>query len=239
MPKLLILDTETTNLETDKQVCEVSATLYNVDADVRKCGAVASVSFLIHVDQNDAESVNGITPELTKIAYSNCGCEANNLFFHLVSISDYLVAFNAEYDRPLLNNLFDISEDIDSINWLCAMSDFDLQYPNRSKYGNYSLINLALHFGICISTAHRAGDDVRLLVEVFNRNKPNLTQLLDKAIFRANSPIVTLQAKVSYYNRGLAKDAGFIWNTIIPNAWAKQVKECDLIPYNFDVSVIY
>ena len=238
MPKLLIIDTETTSLETDTQVCEVAATLYNVDADVRKCGAVASVSFLIPVDQNGAESVNGITPELTQILGTSGGDEVSDLFLHLVSISDYLVAFNAEYDKPLVNNFLDISEN-DYCPWLCAMSDFDWGFTNKSKYGNYSLINLTLHFGIGISTAHRAGDDVRLLVEVFNRNKQNLTQLLDKAIFRANCPTIEIIALVDFNRKDLAKDVGFVWNGT-NKTWTKKLKECDYNPmnYSFEVSVI-
>jgi DNA polymerase-3 subunit epsilon len=197
---------------------------------------IASVSFLIPVNENQAESVNGITPELTQL--QNIGDQSYQYFCYLIEEADYLVAFNSEYDKPLLANLI-FNFGYTHFSWLCAMSDFDWGFTNKSKYGNYSLINLALHFGIGISTAHRAGDDVRLLVEVFNRNKASLTQLLDKAIFRANVPTIEILALVDFNRKDLAKDAGFVWNGA-NKTWTKKLKECDYNPmnYGFEVSVI-
>ena len=166
MTKLLIVDTETTSLEQDTQVCEVAATFYNVDSDVRKCGAIASVSFLIPVTENKAESVNGITPELTEL--NDFGGYGHLFFCDMVHQANYLVGFNSDYDKPLVNNLIFDLIDVDSVKWVCAMSDFDWEYPNKSKYGNYSLINLALHFGIGVSTAHRA--DLRILTPRVTRS---------------------------------------------------------------------
>jgi hypothetical protein len=63
--KLLIIDTETCTDSNESSPCEVSATLYQVDENPRKTGAIASVSTILLVTDNQAEAVNGITPELT------------------------------------------------------------------------------------------------------------------------------------------------------------------------------
>ena len=62
--KLLIIDTETTNI-IEPQVCEIAATLYQVSDNVRETGAICSVSALLPVTENPAEFVNGIAWELT------------------------------------------------------------------------------------------------------------------------------------------------------------------------------
>ncbi|MFB2937541.1 hypothetical protein ACE1B6_20020 [Aerosakkonemataceae cyanobacterium BLCC-F154] len=60
--------------------------------------------------------------------------------------SDYAVAFNTEFDAPLVNQL------LGEQRWLCAMRDFDWNYPNINAYGGYKLTDLALWLGIGVST---------------------------------------------------------------------------------------
>ena len=79
--------------------------------------------------------------------------------------------------------------------------------------------------GIGISTAHRAADDVRLLVECMNR-APNLQEIIDSAIVQSNSPTIELQALVSYADKDLAKSAGFGWDGT-RKIWVKKVKKCN------------
>ena len=244
MTKLLIIDTETTSVKDDSQVCEISATLYNVSKNVRECGAIASVSFLSSVETNEAEHINGITPELSQVGFDNSPLFGYSLkyFTSLLQRSSYLVAFNANFDKEQIKKYskryYGETHPIAySGQWLCAMNDFDWGYPNKSKKGTFSLINLALQQGIGVSTAHRAGDDVRLLVEVFNRNKQNLTELLDLAILHSESPTIVIQANVNYNNKDLAKDAGFSWNAEgYERAWTKKIKLCDFKDdYEFEV----
>lgn len=230
---LFIVDTETTGLTAETaQLCEISGTLYRVGLTKETTGAIASVSTLIPVKENvlvtkeskESEAINGISQELTT---SVCGYgeeygyhkHAVDLFVEMAHSADYMFAFNAEFDKAFLKTL------IRTDNWICAMQDFDWGYPKKS-HGSYKLIDLALWLGIGISTVHRAGDDVRLLVECLNRRKDNLYESTDKAIVRANSPILELQALVSYADRELAKAAGFIWHAP-EKSWRKHIKECD------------
>ena len=200
--KLLIIDTETTNI-IEPQVCEIAATLYQVSDNVRETGAICSISTVLPVTENPAEFVNGITWELTsKNPFVD---ESMSLLKRMTACADYTVAFNAEFDAPLVDKLLNTN-----LNWLCAMKDFDWGYP--AKNDSYKLTDLALWLGIGISTVHRAGDDVRLLVECFNRRKQQLPDMVNQAIFVSNSPMIEFKAMVGYDNRELAKTAGFYWD---------------------------
>ena len=244
MTMLFVIDTETTGLSAENaQLCEISGTLYRIGLDKKTTGAITSVSTLMPVKSEDlitseSKAINGITQELTA---SVCGFakeygyhkHAVDLFVEMSNSADYVFAFNAEFDKAFLKTL------IRTDNWICAMQDFDWGYPKKS-HGNYKLIDLALWLGIGISTVHRAGDDVRLLVECLNRCKGNLVELIDQASVRANSPIIKVQALVSYADRELAKAAGFSWH-VYEKSWLKQVKECDFQEFvqtlNFEVEV--
>ena len=239
--KLLIIDTETTGTTEDSQCCEIAVTLYQVGKTSRETGALISVSTLLEVKENSAESLNGIAPELTSgLPNSQIYAHPLNVLSDLIDIADYCIAFNAEFDKSVVSrHLF--YRQPEAINWLCAMKDFDWGYPNETKYGTFKLTDLALWMGIGVSFAHRAGDDVRLLVECLNRKKAELPAMIEKAIVRANSPLITLKALVDFDNKQLAKDAGFEWKGK-PDGWQKIIKECDkeelLSAVNFECEAV-
>ena len=213
--KLLIIDTETTNI-IEPQVCEIAATLYQVSDNVRETGAICSISTVLPVTENPAEFVNGITWELTsKNPFVD---ESMSLLKRMTACADYTVAFNAEFDAPLVDKLLNTN-----LNWLCAMKDFDWGYP--AKNDSYKLTDLALWLGIGISTVHRAGDDVRLLVECFNRRKQQLPDMVNQAIFVSNSPMIELKALVEYETRSLASNARFHWDGD-RKLWTKKLRKC-------------
>lgn len=235
--RLFIIDTETTGTSATAQICEIAGTQYEIAVDGSYKGAIASISTLMPVFDNDAEFINGIAPKLTRV-HEGFSAEYGthklsvSLFKEMAIASDYCVAFNAEFDAPLIDAL------IDKQKWLCAMQDFDWGYTRINAYGGYKLIDLALWMGIGISTAHRAADDVRLLVECMNR-LPNLQKMIERGIVRSQIPILEIQAKVSYNDKDLAKSAGFAWDGM-RRIWIKQIKECDLksLNLNFDFETI-
>lgn len=216
--KLLIVDTETTDIN-DAKVCEIAGTLYHVGKNVRETGAICSVSTVLPVTENPAEFVNGISPELTLNAPGWIAPTLLGTIKKMADVADYAVAFNAEFDAPLVNELLDTK-----LNWLCAMKDFDWGFPCKPD-ASYKLVDLALFMGIGISTVHRAGDDVRLLVECFNRRKQTLPEMVNQAIRVSQSPIIELKALVKYETRSLASNAGFRWDGD-RKAWTKKIREC-------------
>ena len=63
--KILILDTETTGLDANKdEVIEIGCILF----DVSFKSVLSQVSFLLPVNNNEAEHVNGISAEVTNIS---------------------------------------------------------------------------------------------------------------------------------------------------------------------------
>ncbi len=92
--KILILDTETTGLDENKdEVIEVGCILFDVSF---KC-VLSQVSFLFPVNKNEAEYVNGISADVTNI--SQPWEDGLNFFLKLVDCSDFIVAHNAEFDK--------------------------------------------------------------------------------------------------------------------------------------------
>jgi|GEM_PF-4752921 len=193
--KLFIIDTETTGLSENDQICEIAGTLYQVGANKQNTGFIASTSTLLPITiANHAEGINCIPAELTR-ASREFSEQSLALFKTMAIASDYCVAFNAEFDAPRIDAL------IGKQKWLCAMQDFDWGYTRINAYGGYKLIDLALWMGIGISTAHRAGDDVRLLVECLNRT-PNLQEMVERGIERWLRPGLRLR-KYQFLNSKL------------------------------------
>ena len=92
--KILILDTETTGLDENKdEVIEIGCILFDVSF---KC-VLSQVSFLFPVNNNEAQYVNGISAEVTNI--SQPWEDGLNFFLKLVDCSDFIVAHNVEFDK--------------------------------------------------------------------------------------------------------------------------------------------
>lgn len=228
--RLAIVDTET-GLAEDSPICEFSVTVYKVGLTRRETGAITSFSSLLPVPENDAENINGISPELSQESEEFLQ-QSMQVFTNLVRASDYCVAFNAEFDKKRLLPI------IGKQKWICAMTDLDWGFDRKNAYGGFRLIDLALWLGIGISTHHRAGDDVRLLVECLNR-VPNILDFIERGIVRSKSPFVEVQALVNYDDRELAKKANFTWKPE-SKIWFTTIKECDLsklanVPFQYKI----
>ena len=99
--KILILDTETSGLDENKdEVIEIGCILFDVSF---RC-VLSQVSFLLPVNKNEAEHVNGISTEVTNI--SQPWEEGFNFFLKLVDCSDFIVAHNVEFDKKIILQSF-------------------------------------------------------------------------------------------------------------------------------------
>ena len=220
---LLILDTETTGLDPQRDRClEVGAILFNVSAR----SVLAQQSFLLPVDSNGAEPINRIPA--AGHGYSAL-TEALRWFDELLAASDVLVAHNAAFDRQWFGR-----DHLPAVShpWLCSMED--LRWPaERQLRSRPSVRDLALAYGVPVWSAHRALTDCIYLAEVFARCDDLETMLL-----YGLEPRQLVRAKVSYDERHLAREAGFRWNDPVKGAWTRRLSQRDINSLNFPIEAV-
>ncbi len=221
LENILILDTETTGLDSKNDDClEVGSILFNVKS---RC-VLAQQSFLLPVKKNNAEKINKIPAEITRLRQPVF--EAIKYFESLVQISDVIVAHNAEFDMKWfgLKKLPQIDK-----QWICSMDD--ISWPDdRQLNTRPSVKDLALAYGVPVWNAHRALTDCIYLAEVFKRCSD-----LENLLIRALEPKVLLRAEISYDKRHLAKNAGFRWNDAVKGAWSRKMSRRDMEKLDFPV----
>lgn len=225
LPKnILILDTETTGLDNKNDDClEVGSILFNV----KTRSVLAQQSFLLPVENNNAEKINNIPAEITRLPQPLS--EAIKYFESLVRVSDVIVAHNAEFDMKWfgLNKLPEIDK-----KWICSMDD--ITWPaDRQLKPRPSVRDLALAYGVPVWNAHRALTDCIYLAEVFKRCSE-----LEKLLIRALEPKILFRAEISYEERDLAKRAGFRWNDAIKGAWSKRMSRLEMEKLDFPVQEV-
>ena len=218
---ILILDTETTGLDNEIDDClEVGSILFNV----KSRSVLAQQSFLLPVEKNNAEKINNIPAEITRLPQPLF--EAIIYFESLVKVSDVIVAHNAAFDMKWfgLKQLPHIEK-----QWICSMDD--ITWPSDKQLKTRpSVKDLALAYGVPVWNAHRALTDCIYLAEVFKR-----CDGLENLLIRALEPKVLFRAQISYEERHLAKNAGFRWNESIKGAWSRRMSRRDMEKLEFPV----
>jgi DNA polymerase-3 subunit epsilon len=218
---LLILDTETTGLNPERDQCiEVGAVLFSVpDRSV-----LSQVSFLLPCGHNPAEVVNGIAPALTQRPQP--WQPALACFEAMVEASDLLVAHNAAFDKQWFGSgvLPALAKP-----WLCSMED--IRWPaDRHLRSNPSVRDLALAYGVPVWAAHRALTDCIYLAQVFERCVD-----LEGLLAQGMEPRRLYRARLSYEERHRAREAGFRWNEPISGAWSRRLSEREVTLLDFPV----
>lgn len=221
---ILILDTETTGLDSDKdEVIEIGCILFHVTSR----SVLSQVSFLIPVESNEAQHVNGISAEISN--FKQPWNEGLNFFLKLVDCCDLIVAHNAAFDKkwfgkgklPKLHK-----------KWICSLEDVNWGF-NKLIKNRPSVTNLALGFGVPVWSLHRALSDCFYLSEVFKKCDD-----LELILLKALEPRLLYKAIVSYEDRYLAKNAGFRWNDPIQGAWTRRLTENEALEIGFKVQMI-
>jgi DNA polymerase-3 subunit epsilon len=188
---LLILDCETTGIDPNAHsLCEVGAILFSVNHRA----VIQQLSFLIPVEDNPAQGINGIPPDLT--ASTNAARYAHAVLADMAQCADAYVAHNADFDRQW------IAHSLPDKPWICTCHG--ITWPGAP--GAVSLTNLALAFGVPVWSVHRALSDCIYLAQVFERDAELEAHLAEGLL-----PQQLVAAVVSYDERELAKAAGFRW----------------------------
>ncbi len=221
---LLIVDTETTGLdETNDKVIEIGCILFHVPSK----SVLSQLSFLIPVNSNEAQDINGIPVEVSNV--SQPWKESMNLFLKLVENSDLIVAHNASFDKKWFGR--GPLPDLDK-RWICSLEDINWSFKKNLK-SRPSVTDLALAFNIPVWNLHRALSDCYYISEVFKK-----IENLENLIIKATEPRYLYKAIVSYEQRSLAKNAGFRWNSPIQGAWTRKLSEKEATELDFKVEIL-
>ena len=222
--KILILDTETTGLDENKdEIIEIGCILFHVSSK----SVLSQVSFLLPVSANQAEHINGISAKVTNIEQP--WEDGLNFFLKLVDCSDLIVAHNVEFDRkwfgigrlPKLNK-----------KWICTLEDINWSFQNSLKT-RPSVTDLALSFSIPVWNLHRALSDCFYISEVFKK-----CENLESLLLKATEPRYLYKALVTYEERSLAKKAGFRWNSPVEGAWSRKLTSDEANKLDFKVEIL-
>ena len=219
--KLLIIDTETTGLNPDRDHClEVGCILFHVPSRA----VLAQQSFLLPVARNAAEAINRIPAEVTRLEQP--WQEGLAYLQSLMDAADLLVAHNVNFDRQWFGRA-PLPEA--SGPWLCTMED--VFWPaDRQLRPRPSVRDLALAYGVPVWAAHRALTDCIYIAEVFSRCDD-----LEGLIERGLEPRQLMRARVTYEQRHLAREAGFRWNDPVQGAWVRRLSEREAAQLSFPV----
>jgi DNA polymerase-3 subunit epsilon len=222
--RLLILDTETTGLDPQRDRCiELGAVLF----DVPRRSVLSQVSFLLPCEQNPAQAVNGIDPVLTQ--QPQPWQQGLQWFEALLAAADVVVAHNAAFDRQWFG-----MAPLPAIDkpWLCSMDD--IRWPaERQLRSNPSVRDLALAYSVPVWAAHRALTDCIYLAQVFERCS-DLEQLLQQGL----EPRRLYRARLSYEERHKAREAGFRWNEPVSGAWSRRLSDREAALLAFPVVLV-
>ena len=222
--KILILDTETTGLDENKnEVIEIGCILFHVSSK----SVLTQLSFLFPVSNNDAEHINGISPEVANV--DQPWEEGLNFFLKLVDSTDLIVAHNVEFDRKWFGKgkLPKLSK-----KWICSLEDINWSFQKSLKK-RPSVTDLALSFSIPVWNLHRALSDCFYISEVFKK-----CENLESVLLKATEPRFLYKALVSYDQRFLAKNAGFTWNSHVEAAWSKKLTIEEAKQLDFKVEIL-
>ena len=221
---ILIIDTETTGLETETDQCiEVGSILFHIESR----SILAQNSFLIPSDSNSAESINKIPAKISRLPQP--WQEGLKYFEHMLDRSDVVLAHNVAFDRKWFG-----IEPLPNIDkpWICSMEDIswpkDLHLKPRP-----SVRDLALAYEVPVWSAHRALTDCIYLAEVLRRC-PDLEILLEQGL----EPKRLMRALVTYEERNLAKQAGFRWNEPVRGAWTRRISDREITSLPFEVNEV-
>lgn len=226
MPKLLLLDFETTGIDPKTaRPIQYWGTVY----DTKTKEEFGQGGFLW---AEDYPPLTKEIQELTGISEAQCKQQGMHPREFITRLGgsfcslDFLVAHNARgYDSIILaEEAKRQGITLPEKPWIDTR--YDIPYPGRTKCRVLS--HLALEHDITFNRKdlHQAKGDVWLMLEILKKYD------IDSIISQALEKKIVIQAKVSYDDRELAKARGFGWEKVndktYPKSWVKLIRESQL-----------
>lgn len=215
MENICIIDIKANFLEpsTDKEnvkILEIASVLFNIPT--RSILSEASVlcytdSNIVRYESSDSYyHISKINTESFKKIDSDLQISCFKMIKEIIKHSDAIVAHNATLHKKLIQTLIDFQELSQQKKWICTRND--VVWPTI-KDTPLDLINICYYLGVPIVKSRRALADCLLLIDALQCIK-DIPQFLDKS----NSIKIKYYAKISFDQRQIVKDAGFLWDNV-------------------------
>jgi DNA polymerase-3 subunit epsilon len=193
--KGIVVDTETTDLDSRRgKIIEIGIVAFEYDPTtgqpIRVIDTYGELEYPGHPLSPETTAITGITDEMV------AGKRIDNArVASLLNNASIVVAHNAEFDRPFLENRFPA---FDGLPWGCSMIDIDW---TLETVGSRKLDYIAFQMGFFFD-AHRAESDCNALLEILSHPLPvsgcaALKPLVDRlglvsyTVYALNSPYAT------------------------------------------------
>jgi len=236
--KVLGFDLETTGVDSKTaNILEVGAVLFDV-VDGVWTAETYSHGLVFHEEymplNPEALKVNKLTEDQLR----HHGVTLTEMIARispLAHLANYVMAFNAQYDKGVLTNQLirmNLHSVMTSKNWICALHDVE-QFVGRKCR---KLTHIAVDEGLLVDgeAAHGALADVRIMGDLANKLKLNPQELWDYK----TSPTVVICTKVTppwedgKKDSVAAKECGYGWEgageKTYPKLWVKLAKTSKL-----------
>ena len=220
LAKGVVIDTETTGLDADTcKIIEIGLVAFEYDPvtgqPIRVIGTYGGLEDPGHPLIKEITELTGITDAMLVGQRID-----EERIKSLVADADIVIAHNADFDRPFLENRLPVFA---TLPWGCSLSDIDWM---AEKLGSRKLDYIAYQMGFFFG-AHRAEEDCQALLEILAHalpvsGRPGLKSLLDRlpeigyTIYAINSPFSSKDALKARQYRWDAE--GKVWHRTLAGA---------------------
>ena len=204
--KGVIVDTETTGLSQDAdRIMEIGLVVFEYDPETGQAyrvldsyGALEDPGVPI---SSEITEITGITNEMV------AGKRINDTkVAELVSGASIVIAHNAKFDRPFLEQRFPVFE---KMPWGCSFAQVDW---DGEGLGARKLDYIAFHFGFFFD-AHRAKTDCQALLEILQQALPkSKVKVLKSMLEQLPQRDWTVYPVSDYSSKDLLKARSYYWD---------------------------